>query len=82
MSASYLVGYDYGMGGLWAVVRARSEREIRDVYPELIVVEEQSGWMSDDFFDRLGSDPIDVAEDPRGILAIIISDRGKRGFGQ
>jgi hypothetical protein len=35
---SYLVCYDYGTGGLWAVVLARSAEEIDRDYPELIIV--------------------------------------------
>ena len=30
----FLVAYDYGMGGLWGVIDARSEGEIHAKFPE------------------------------------------------
>ena len=45
MKSEYLVAYDYGMGGLWAYVRAESEAEILAAFPELQVVHERPHWM-------------------------------------
>ena len=33
----FLAAYDYGMGGLWLVLMARSEAEILEKYPELSI---------------------------------------------
>lgn len=49
----YLVGYDYGTGGLWGVMLARSENEIAHLYPELAVVHDRPGWMSDEDHTRM-----------------------------
>jgi len=35
----FLIGYDYGMGGLWGIMIAASRAEILGVYPELHVLE-------------------------------------------
>ena len=43
----YLVVHDYGMGGAWGVMAARSEEEILQKYPQLEVVEVRPGWMSE-----------------------------------
>jgi hypothetical protein len=42
----YLVAYDYGMGGLWAVMVAPSADAITAVYPELGIAEERPPSMA------------------------------------
>ena len=72
MKSEYLVAYDYGMGGLWAYVRAESEAEILAAFPELQVVDERPHWMDDKraaTLDRLDLDA------PTGLLAILLSGR-------
>ncbi|MDX5364956.1 MAG: hypothetical protein LPK88_00975 [Alphaproteobacteria bacterium] len=44
----FLAVYDYGMGGIWTLVRARSALEIAEKYPELKVFEDRPEWMSDE----------------------------------
>jgi hypothetical protein len=38
--------YDYGIGGVWIYVFARTTEEIRTKYPELTVVEERPAWVT------------------------------------
>jgi len=45
---SILVCYDYGMGGLWAVIFAREPADVSAKYPWLTVFEHRPEWMSDD----------------------------------
>jgi len=45
MKQSYLVVYDYGMGGLWGYVHAESPDAIVKAYPELTVLEDTPSWM-------------------------------------
>ena len=40
----FLVCYDYGMGGVWLYVEARSAAEIVEQYPALTVFEEPPAW--------------------------------------
>jgi|GEM_PF-1319079 len=49
----FLVVYDYGMGGVWAVIQARSAEEITAKYPVLEVMERRPAWMSRLEYDRL-----------------------------
>ena len=42
----YLACYDYGMGGIWLLMDARSKDEIEERYPELEVCETRPRWMS------------------------------------
>jgi hypothetical protein len=68
----YLVVYDYGTGGLWGVIEARSETEILSEYPELKIVS-RPAWMSEERFRTLEVHDIDGA--PWGILNAVLDDR-------
>ena len=66
----YLVLHDYGMGGVWGVMAARSEQEIHQKYPQLKVVEARPGWMSEaDYDDILSNSSFDIDDEPQGWLA-------------
>jgi hypothetical protein len=71
----YLVGYDYGTGGLWGVMLARSENEIARLYPELAVVHDRPGWMSDEDHTRMCEHAYDIDGAPWGMLNVVLSDR-------
>lgn len=74
----FLVCYDYGMGGLWAVLIAPSEDAITSKYPELSVADSQPIWMTDEEVARLRSEPIWLDEDPpTGILVALLADRDR-----
>ena len=42
----FLVVYDYGQGGVWAFVWARSAEEIRRTFRDLRVVESMPPWLT------------------------------------
>ena len=42
----FLVVYDYGQGGVWAFVWARSEAEISRVFRDLEVVHSPPSWLT------------------------------------
>jgi hypothetical protein len=66
----YLVVHDYGMGGVWGVMAARSGEEIRRKYPQLEVLEVRPDWMSEaDYHDILSNSSFDIDAEPRGWLA-------------
>ncbi len=72
----FLVAYDYGMGGLWGAMLARSEREILAIYPELSIVPERPHWMSDAEYERICREQLhDVDGAPWGILNAVLADR-------
>jgi hypothetical protein len=74
----FLVAYDYGMGGLWGAMLARSEAEITSAYPELGIALERPPWMTDDRFDQICAEELhDIDEEPWGILNAVLADRTK-----
>lgn len=40
----YLVCYDYGMGGVWYRILAPSSEAIRQMFPQLVVFENEPDW--------------------------------------
>jgi hypothetical protein len=64
----FLTVYDYGQGGVWTVLLATSEEEVASKYPELKIVTEPPGTMSqeelDDVRQRRWQVDIDDLEHP------------------
>ena len=74
----YLVGYDYGIGGLWGVMFARSAEEIARTYPELRIVHQRPPWMNDELYDRLRDHEFyDIDAAPWGMLNAVLADRSR-----
>jgi hypothetical protein len=73
----FLIGYEYGMGGLWGVIDARSEDEIKQKYPELDVVHERPKWMTPQRYGELCErERHDIDEEtPWGILRAVVTNR-------
>ena len=73
---AFLVVHDYGMGGVWAVIRAENAQDVSGKYPELEIVSERPGWMDDaiyaDIERRLGCD---IDDPPSPWLASLIEAR-------
>jgi hypothetical protein len=74
MSELYLVVYDYGMGGLWALVAAESADSIIAKFPELAVVSERPDWLDDKQYQRLERLDLDSPK-PEGLLEVIVAER-------
>ena len=71
MKTRYLIVYDYGTGGVWGVMWARSKPEILDKYPELAIVDERPAWMSDaDFANIVRCSSFDIDDPPKSWLAV------------
>ena len=49
----FLVLYDYGTGGLWALVSAESAEEILKICPKLEIIENKPRWMTDDQYENI-----------------------------
>jgi hypothetical protein len=72
----FLICYDYGTGGLWGIMLARSEAEILKQYPELLIVHERPKWMDDSLFERImDTETHDIDGAPWGLLNAVIGDR-------
>jgi hypothetical protein len=66
---AFLVLHDYGMGGLWLYMTARSAEEITGRYPALVIVDEAPAWLTADLRERLPH--YDIDEAPSGFLALV-----------
>ncbi len=73
----FLVLYGYGMGGLWAYLRAESEDQIRREYPELKVIRECPPWMTEELQTHIEENMTFDIDAPTGWLAIS-EKRGSR----
>jgi hypothetical protein len=72
----FLIGYDYGNGGLWCVLLARSEEELRSTFPTLEIIREAPPWMTGEARERIYSRArYDIDEEPRGVLKSILADQ-------
>jgi hypothetical protein len=71
----YLVGYDYGMGGAWALINARSKDDIMRKYPELIIPDTRPSWVTEERLTKLLS--ADIDDPPSGWLAELVKARAK-----
>lgn len=74
----FLVCYDLPrMSGLWGVLIAASADEIRSTYPEVVIVDHQPRWMTDDRLAQLRQTPLSIHEAPQGLLKVVVADRGR-----
>jgi hypothetical protein len=67
---------DYGMGGIWLIVKARSAGEIRHKYPELTVFENRPDWMTTTIYEQLRThNHFDIDDEPTGYLRKLVDKR-------
>jgi hypothetical protein len=75
----FMVVYDYGAGGLWGVMRARSVEEILAKYPELRIQSEPPAWMTDAVLaDISRAENHDIDGEPQGLLKVVMADRSRK----
>ena len=66
---NFLVVYDYGMGGVWAIISARSKDEIAKKYPMLSIWEGRPDWITDEHYRKVTeARTFDIDEEPTGWL--------------
>lgn len=75
----FLVVYDYGQGGVWAFLTARSRSEIERRFPELRVFERAPDWMSKSDLERIRAKMSFDLDRPTGWFATFLRERGE-GF--
>lgn len=56
MKQSCIFVYDYGMGGVWRIMNARTPAEIEAKYPMLKTAITKPAWMTDDYYTRIAKD--------------------------
>lgn len=79
MKRGFLVLYDYGQGGVWAFINAKSRAEIKGRFPELEVVDERPRWMSGEVLARIREKMTFDIDSPQGWLADFVAERKRRG---
>lgn len=76
MKRPYLAVDDYGMGGVWMYIDARSPEEIEGLYPELTVFPDPPDFLSPKQLKRFEAERhFDVDEPPRDYLADLVAAR-------
>jgi hypothetical protein len=78
----FLVSHDYGMGGLWWWIHARSPREVLETFAEVEVVDPAKAGRSESW--ELEEVDIDAATMPAGLDGLRAKRAGQRalpGFG-
>lgn len=65
MKTKFLAVYDYGTGGVWAVVAAESKDEIVEKYPVLTIFDERPSWMTaEDYGSIVATASFDIEDEP------------------
>ena len=71
----FLACYDYGMGGLWWVIRAASSAHIERVAPALTVFDAVPDWMDLFQWDLImGRGVQDIANPTDPVLVMVIAE--------
>jgi hypothetical protein len=72
-TGEYLVHYDYGQGGLWAIVRADSADQIRQRWPQLKVFDRRPAAMGERVYAEIrGRDVPDLESTDADWLASLV----------
>lgn len=75
----HLVVYDYGSGGVWAVILSSDKGQIAAKYPLLQVVDQRPAWMTEDEYRKiLATLAFDVDAEPHGWLLSVIAEQKSR----
>ena len=76
MKRRFLALHNYGTGGVWAFIDARTAEEIEVAYPELKVIQQRPAWMTDDICANIASNlTFDIDAPPSGWLAVLVAER-------
>jgi hypothetical protein len=72
----HLVVYDYGMGGVWAVILADNDSKIISKYPKLQVVAKRPSWMNEEEYKKIkASNTFDIDSEPHGWLISAMAEK-------
>ena len=71
----FLTVYDYGGGGVWAVVRSPDKKSIKRKYPILDVFDERPNWMGDEVYAKIVERNFyDIDDEPAGVLQFMLEE--------
>jgi hypothetical protein len=75
----FLTVYDYGAGGVWAIVRSPDKMSIQRKYPILDVFDERPRWMSDDLYAKIAECNLyDIDDEAAGVLQFMLEEIQRR----
>lgn len=82
----FMAVYDYGMGGTWSVIYARSAKEIKDKFPQLSVYDYRQlpEWVTPEWVTELESEGVyDIDDPPTEYFKLLLEEKefGPRGKG-
>ena len=78
MKTKFLTVYDYGTGGVWTVICARSKEEITRMFPKLIVYDydQRPAWMEMKELTRIESKGVyDIDTPPNKFLSSLLNNK-------
>lgn len=76
LTRRFYVVYDYGQGGLWAIIHAQNADQVRRRYPELEVFESRPEWLSTDVLAMIRDQgEMSIDGPPIGWLADLVAHR-------
>lgn len=65
----YLTAYDYGMGAIWLLFSANSEKQILEKYPLFQIVSQRPVWLNDkEYVNLINNWYFDIDDEPHGWL--------------
>lgn len=72
---AFLTVYDYGAGGVWAVVLSPDKKSVQRKYPILDVFEERPPWMSDEHYAGIVERSLyDIDDEPASVLQFMLEE--------
>jgi hypothetical protein len=74
----FLVVYDYGTGGVWALVRARSAEEIKTKFEDLEVVDQRPDFITDEVLDDIRQKFSFDIDRPEGWITQLLRQEGTK----
>ena len=71
----FLTVYDYGAGGVWAIVTSPDKKSIKRKYPLLDVLDGRPMWMDDERYAKIvETNFYDIDDEPAGVLQFMLEE--------
>lgn len=77
----FYVLYDYGQGGLWAILRAESAEQVRERFPQLQVFEEAPGVLGLEVLEKIRQSGVFRLDDLAAGWLPGLAESNRRGAG-
>lgn len=76
MKQKFLVVHDYGTGGIWYYILARSKEEIESKFPGFEIVEEEPAWLDEKT--KLTFECVDIDDEPKDAYLKAMMEKGRQ----